>query len=38
MGHKNIMHTVRYTEMATGSVQELLEGLKYPEVIGYFLW
>jgi hypothetical protein len=27
MGHKNIMHTVRYTEMAPDSVQGFLEGL-----------
>ena len=28
LGHKNIQHTVRYTERHTGSVQELLAGLR----------
>jgi site-specific recombinase XerD len=27
LGHKNIQHTVRYTELAPRSVEEILEGL-----------
>ena len=28
LGHRNIQHAVRYTELASGRVQRLLAGLK----------